>query len=533
MRGAGRGIRVELLEARTLLAAAPLQGLDLSFGGGDGVLDVPVGVNVALSAAAVTPEGKFVVCGYTRPVSRIPSTDLAEPDRDYFLARLNADGSLDPTFGPSGTGVVVRNFRDGGGGPVTNYSDEASSLALMPDERIVVGGTFGVLLYDADGTPYDPSGSASAPGRLTIDVPYNSGSATLGWVSAVAAAPSGAPEGAFYAVGEFDWYYLVRRTLVGAPDGPFGPPLWADRAAASATGAGTSDDVNAMLVTPDGHVVMAGQRADRLRAGRPVSGMGLVRYDASGNADLSFGNARAAAVGYQAGSFVPVKGLAGGAVAMAMQPDGKVVAVGTAIRGAAVVRDRSGGRRLAAAAAAIWVARFNADGTEDLTFGKKGSTYVRAGRLGVGTDVEVLGDGRIVVGVQRAANVQDAFDNAYGRAVVRLTSDGRLDRSFGGGARGRGTAARGVLVLPVAPAADRWGDDATQRVRSPDRTLVLTDAQGRVTVFSAENSVVHVARLANTSNASLNAPAATRFRVEKVDLMHPKYGRGGVRFLSR
>jgi hypothetical protein len=51
------------LEPRALFAAAPPAGLDLSFGGGDGVLDVPLGVNVAVSDAAVAPDGKLVVVG--------------------------------------------------------------------------------------------------------------------------------------------------------------------------------------------------------------------------------------------------------------------------------------------------------------------------------------------------------------------------------------------------------------------------------------------------------------------------------------
>ncbi|MBL0035744.1 MAG: delta-60 repeat domain-containing protein [Flavobacteriales bacterium] len=56
-----------------------------------------------------------------------------------LVLRLNPDGSLDPTFGPNNNGVLEI--------PVSPFLDEAVSVAVRPDDRIVVGGNgaFGFL----------------------------------------------------------------------------------------------------------------------------------------------------------------------------------------------------------------------------------------------------------------------------------------------------------------------------------------------------------------------------------------------------
>jgi uncharacterized delta-60 repeat protein len=490
---------LEPLERRTLLAAAPPAGLDLSFGGGDGVIDVPLGYDVALSDAAVAPDGKFVVCGYTRPVN--PDRTV---ERDYFLARFNPDGTPDTTFGPAGSGVVVRDFTDFR----ADNNDEASSLALMPDGKIVVGGTQGVVVYNGDGTPYDPTGAAAVPGAVPVLLP-GFGDARMGWVSDVAAAPD-APGGAFYAVGRYDHYYVARRTVDGAPDWGQVVVLPGPRTVQGVeVSSRDNDDVEAVLPLAGGGVVVAGDRRTGPIVRPPAVGMGLVRVTPTGEPDASFRNDRTAPASYAVGNFLPAKGIGGGAVAVAEQPDGKLVAAGTAIRSAAAMPAPFGGRVRAPASGALWVARFNADGTEDLSFGRKGSTYVRVGKIGVGTAVKVLADGRILVAALSAASARDGFDNVYSHAVARLTANGRPDKSFGGGRGfgGRGRMPRGVLALPFAPPADRWGDDGSLGTHSPERALLVSDPAGNLMAVAASNSTLHLARLTGAPPA-LHASAA-------------------------
>lgn len=488
---------VEALESRALFAAAAPAGLDLSFGGGDGVLDVPLGLNATISDAVVAPDGKVVVVGYTKPIVMLSSGTRADPDRDAFIGRFNPDGTPDTTFGPAGTGFVVRHFFNTGREIHALINDEASSVALMPDGKIVVGGTNGVLVYNADGTPYDPTGASEKPGAVEMWGSYPGSHALLDWVIDVAPAPADGPGGAFYAAGEWIETFLVRRTPEGTIDRPFGesnpgPPA---SGGTLVTRSDYDEGVNTILAAPDGRVIIAGWRTSYPGQGagaRTVQGMHLMRYDASGAFDPSFANRQK----FAPGTFLPAKGVGGGALALTTQPDGKLVAVGTAVKGEGRIRSTAG-PAWSAKSSVVWVARFNPDGTEDLSFGRKGSAYVRVGRIGKGTDVKVLPDGRIFVAALTAANQRDAYENVYGYAAVRLTPDGRPDPTFGGG-RVPGTRVRvppGVLPLPVAPPADRWGDDFGLQAESPERALLVTDAAGHVHVLSASNGALHVARL--------------------------------------
>jgi hypothetical protein len=51
------------------------------------------------------------------------------------------------------------------------------------------------------------------------------------------------------------------------------------------------------------------------------------------------------------------------------------------------------------------------------------------------------------------------------------------------------------VALPIAPPSDRWRE-ATSDLHSPERTVLLTDAAGNVSLLSASNAMLHVARLA-------------------------------------
>lgn len=77
---------------------------------------------------AIQPDGKIVVAGYSF-------------NGDFALVRYNADGSLDTSFGANGTGVVLTSV-------VKNGTDQAYSLGLQPDGKIVVAGViFGSKIW--------------------------------------------------------------------------------------------------------------------------------------------------------------------------------------------------------------------------------------------------------------------------------------------------------------------------------------------------------------------------------------------------
>jgi uncharacterized delta-60 repeat protein len=109
-------------------------------------------------AVAVQPDGKIVVAG-TSPYSGTGNFALS----DVFVARFEANGTRDATFGQDGW----TRFRlaDGVG------SNRLRALALQPDGRIVVAGTaggdVGVTRLLADGT-LDPE--FDGDGRVTTDL---------------------------------------------------------------------------------------------------------------------------------------------------------------------------------------------------------------------------------------------------------------------------------------------------------------------------------------------------------------------------
>ena len=111
---------------------------DPGFGSG-GIIttDVLAGHGAQANAVAVQPDGKIVVAGLAPAPPRI--------DSDFALARYNADGTPDTSFGTDGIVTTDLGTR----------ADDARALAIQPDGRIVVAGIAGddiaLARYTADG----------------------------------------------------------------------------------------------------------------------------------------------------------------------------------------------------------------------------------------------------------------------------------------------------------------------------------------------------------------------------------------------
>lgn len=125
---------------------------------------------------------------------------------------------------------------------------------------------------------------------------------------------------------------------------------------------------------------------------------------AAGNLDRGFGE-NGKAIAYVSGAEKIFD--------IAVQPDGKIVAVGGAT-----------------GTTALWdfmVLRYNADGTPDTDFGTGGRAIISVSPTGdVANSVLIQPDGKIIA----AGYAQDTAGNGD-FAVLRLTADGRRDQSFG------------------------------------------------------------------------------------------------------
>jgi uncharacterized delta-60 repeat protein len=194
---------------------------------------------------AVQADGKILVGG--------EFTTLGGQPR-HHLARLNADGTLDPTFNP------------GAGNPQT--VDRVYSLAVQADGKILVGGRFRTL----GGQSRLNLGRLNADG--TLDPTFNPGASWTVYSLAVQADGKILVGGNFTRLGGQPRACLGRLNADGTLDPTFNP---------RAEG-GNSPFVDSLVVQADGKILVGGRF--RTLGGQPRDSLG--RLNADGTLDTSF-----------------------------------------------------------------------------------------------------------------------------------------------------------------------------------------------------------------------------------------------------
>ncbi len=134
---------------RTVIVRYNTNGsIDSTFGSGGKIIIQPVFPH----KLALQPNGKIVLVG----------TKNLSTNSDFYIARLNTDGSFDTTF--NGTGEINLDLR--------GTTDNANSLKIQPDGKMLVGGSsrrsssdtrsdFAIVRFNADGsldTAFDGDG---------------------------------------------------------------------------------------------------------------------------------------------------------------------------------------------------------------------------------------------------------------------------------------------------------------------------------------------------------------------------------------
>jgi len=298
---------------------------------------------------------------------RVLAVGYVGPPQGIALARFQADGSLDTTFG--GDGMVES--------PVpAPFSSSATAVGLQSDGKIVVAGTTAfafntdivVLRYLADGT---------------LDAGFGTGGIVT-------------------------------------------------------TDFGSYEFASQLVIQPDGRIVVVG--------GNGGEGIVVLRYLADGTPDASFGGD---------GSVILAIGTSATARGVALQPDGRIVVVGSQF-------EPFIGTRAA-------VLRLLADGSLDPAFGVGGVVPPDATPFYYAGAVALLPDGRLYVG---------GFASSW--CVIRYLSDGSLDGTFGTG---------GIVTTPMA--GNATVDDMALQ---PDGRLV---AAGHEFVSSVGNSPVVIRYLSD------------------------------------
>ncbi|MGB5081667.1 MAG: delta-60 repeat domain-containing protein [Burkholderiales bacterium] len=338
---------------------------DLNFGA-NGIVRTAVPLVDAAGTAVVMQGTQILVAGSTF----VPSTGMT----GIVLARYNADGSLDIAGFGGGQGFVSAEI-----GPGT--ATDIVALALQGTHIIVAGatsdGNFVLKRYDSAGA-LDPTFGdvGTTPGTATTSVGASAQTPAIGLqpssggiVVAGGALPTGSLS--MNAV-------LVRYSADGVLDTTFGGGtnggiILTDTVPSS------NNFSNAVVVQPDDKIVAAGHAKVNFEA--DTSDIALVRYNADGTPDTTFGSASNGTVVTDVGAF-------DNAFSVALQSDLKIVVSGNA--------SVSGITRVA-------IVRYNPNGSPDTSFNASTPgaivTTVATGPSGIasGNAVLVQADGGIVV----------------------------------------------------------------------------------------------------------------------------------------
>jgi uncharacterized delta-60 repeat protein len=373
--------------------------LDTSFGSG-GKKTVNFGGTDAARAVLVQPNGRIVAAGGGAAAS------------SFCVVRLRTNGALDTTFGSGGKRVI-----DFGGDNESVYG-----AALQADGKIVLAGESDSRVAVAR---LKPNGSLDASFEGDGKKIFSWGA--ISRASAVLVAPNGklllagfsGPEGGNVQVARLNTNGLLDTTFgtggkaavdFGGDDFGLaiarqanGRILVAGRSTAAgavvarlrANGALDPDfggdgrvtlpgggSVSAVLVQPDRNIVVAGNANGSQM-------MTVTRLTPNGSPDTTFDGDGTATI-----DFGSLADLAAGAV---LQPNGKIVVAG-----------------YTQAAEDVAVARLNANGSPDTTFGAAGKATVDFGAATFGFAVALQSNKRIVVAGQKTGG--DDF------AVARLVS---------------------------------------------------------------------------------------------------------------
>ncbi len=345
---------------------------DTSFGtkGYSGPYDVPA------TGAIPGPNGTVVIFGQTNNSS-------------FVIARFDSYGKPDSTFGDSGIQSITVLHPQ-----VIAAQNDGKILVAFVDRN--AGGTdFKIGRYNVDGSVdvmfgnngfqvTDLGSDNEEPSAIVIQ---SDGKIVLGGTSLTSGIN-----------GSYSNFALARYNSDGSPDNTFG----AGGKVFTASPLAESWDLRSLLIQPDGKIVAGGRNSLCDNKGC-FDQTALVRYNSDGSLDNTFNG-----TGKQSVSF----GRPSGCVAIALQPDGKIITSGW----------------YGALQHLACVARFNTDGALDSTFGKDGFATTQIAQQVLSNVVNtqaIQSDGKILLAVDQH------FPNSASFVLCRYNINGNLDTTFG------------------------------------------------------------------------------------------------------
>ena len=355
-------------------ARAGQGGLDLSFGADGRVIASLPGGQVTGGAVAIQPDGRIVVVGTSIVETSSTSFDLT-------VARFEADGSLDTTFGSGGWVRVDVNG--------TNRQDFGYGVALQDDGKIVAVGGDGDFIAVRLTTAGALDTTFSGDGKARTDVSGFDEAWDVGIAS----------DGKIVVAGSANGFGVVRYLTDGTLDTTFsGDGRTSIRFSTNGTDAGF-----ALALQDDGKLDVAGSICP---GGQPCT-MGVERFLDDGTLDGTFGSGGLATIS--------LTGSGDRARAIELTPSGILL----------------GG--IAGNAGDFGIARLLDGGSPDSLFGTNGGTVTALGpdRYEEALALLPMEDGTILA-------VGRSFGPGFSPpsvALARYDSSGALDATFGAGGR--------------------------------------------------------------------------------------------------
>ena len=157
---------------------------------------------------------------------------------------------------------------------------------------------------------------------------------------------------------------------------------------------GSSDEANAVALQPDGKIVVVGENGTDFL---------VARYNTDGSLDSSFGTG---------GKVTTDFGAEDAAQAVVIQPDGKIIVVGSTVNGSS-----SGDFALVS---------YNPNGSLDSSFGGGGKLITDFGGYDIATAVTLQPDGKLIAG-----GISFTSSNLGDFALARYSPNGTVDLNFG------------------------------------------------------------------------------------------------------
>jgi uncharacterized delta-60 repeat protein len=471
-----------------------------SFGEGGTVSGLPL----IPEALVALPSGKVLVAGEG---VRTPGGVKTPPTTQVTVVRLDADGSLDPSFGSGGTVGLGAAFGVPGQGTLF--------LQAHGGEGAEVATRTAIVALDPSGKPdagFGKGGKVTTLGQV-VGAEVVGEDVLVAGTKRLGATPTGEPSNLGEAPSREE-LYVVRYGPNGKPDLGFG-----------------GDGVG--VLSPKGEVrarsVLFGADGSTLIGGSvtpPPRGCPLYYFCDNVPVIARFTPAGLPDTGFAQGGLLRLSSLA-------------ARTGGESLRGTLALAARPGGGAFAAgeSAQASFVAAIGADGTLDGSFGEGG--IVKR------VETEPANSSPAAVGVDRRGRIYVAADTTSGAfgnaAVVRYLPGGELDRSYG--ESGEAFVAAGPRALAVAPDGSAF---TVTHETGPLPTLTKVMPNGRLDPHFADGGTAFfpfgpgryepasVVRLADgdlivTGNLSVGnseRPALVRFLPSgKLD---PRFGSQGV-----